>query len=342
MNNKSNRIEWVDIARGIALVFVLLTHCYHVRVEFCFWFYSFMMATFFVLSGYTFKTALSYKEFFRHKIYTLLIPYVFMAAVCIVFWGGLAVTHGNSYNIMNELAKYTVQIRHTALWFLPCLFLAEQIMYVICYQIKKKACLNVVYLYDFLLFFCLYFIYLKFIGIRLPWNADLSILAIAFMLLGKYLNHSEGLENKKICFLGGMISFIIGYINYRYFSYIDWFDDKFGNPVLFCICSVSGVVSVIGASKILENKKCKLKKVIIYLGKNSMIYYGLHRCVLEMIYVIYYKIGLNLEINSVLALIMAFVAMVITCLLLTPVNEIILRFLPWCIGKTIIEKEKHD
>ena len=50
---KDNRIEWVDEAKGIGIILVMLGHCY-LNWNFCFWFYSFHMPLFFILSGYTF------------------------------------------------------------------------------------------------------------------------------------------------------------------------------------------------------------------------------------------------------------------------------------------------
>lgn len=45
--------------------------------------------------------------------------------------GVLAITHGNSYDVLDIAKQYLIQNRYTLLWFITCLFLAEQAMYVL-------------------------------------------------------------------------------------------------------------------------------------------------------------------------------------------------------------------
>lgn len=59
---QSRRIEWIDIAKGIGILLVMLGHCYLDR-KFTIWFYSFHMALFFFLSGYTFKAKTAFPYF---------------------------------------------------------------------------------------------------------------------------------------------------------------------------------------------------------------------------------------------------------------------------------------
>ena len=47
--SRAERIEWIDEAKGIGIVLVMLGHCYLHR-KFCFWFYAFHMPLFFILS----------------------------------------------------------------------------------------------------------------------------------------------------------------------------------------------------------------------------------------------------------------------------------------------------
>ena len=51
--SKIQRLEWIDISKAFGIIFVMFGHCY-LKWQYCFWFYSFHMALFFFLSGYTF------------------------------------------------------------------------------------------------------------------------------------------------------------------------------------------------------------------------------------------------------------------------------------------------
>lgn len=77
MENIESRIEWIDIAKGIGILFVMLGHCY-LDTKYTFWFISFHMALFFFLSGYTFRIKEDYNSFVKKKIKALLVPYLFL------------------------------------------------------------------------------------------------------------------------------------------------------------------------------------------------------------------------------------------------------------------------
>lgn len=66
MENIESRIEWIDIAKGIGILFVMLGHCY-LDTKYTFWFISFHMALFFFLSSYTFRIKEDYNSFVKKK-----------------------------------------------------------------------------------------------------------------------------------------------------------------------------------------------------------------------------------------------------------------------------------
>ena len=43
---RTERIDWIDSAKGLGILLVMLGHCY-MEGKFTFWFYSFHMALFF-------------------------------------------------------------------------------------------------------------------------------------------------------------------------------------------------------------------------------------------------------------------------------------------------------
>ena len=52
MINKSNRIDYIDIARGIVIVLMVLGHSYSQSNVIVHWLYSFHMPFFFIVSGH--------------------------------------------------------------------------------------------------------------------------------------------------------------------------------------------------------------------------------------------------------------------------------------------------
>ena len=105
--SRAERIEWIDEAKGIGIVLVMLGHCCLHR-NFCFWFYAFHMPLFFILSGYTFSGKGKFADYLKKKIRTLLVPYMFFVIITMCCNGVLAVIHGNEYHVFEILKLYII------------------------------------------------------------------------------------------------------------------------------------------------------------------------------------------------------------------------------------------
>lgn len=86
MMNTNERISWIDILKGIAIVGVFVGHTTgaqfgNVSGFLNVWVYSFHMPLFFFLSGYVFSLRKyeNYKYFFMRKVKSLIVPMVFLA-----------------------------------------------------------------------------------------------------------------------------------------------------------------------------------------------------------------------------------------------------------------------
>lgn len=323
----SERIEWVDETNGIGIIFVMLGHCY-LHMKFCFWFFAFHMPLFFVLSGYTFKGKENFLNYLRKKTRTLLVPYAFFAIITMMSNGLLAITHGNKYPVFKIVMLYIIQNRYTLLWFITCLFLADLIMFGL---LKTKCNNSKFWLFSSVICGIIFGFYRLFIGKDLPWNLDLAILATAFMCFGKWakeVGFFEKYRNTKcaivICVF---LTIAVSTINYIFFGKVDLYNDDFGNAILFAIAAITGTMSVILISMSIKNK------MLIELGKNSLIYYGLHRIIIDLMYVVYGKLGIQITNNRWSDVVFAIISVCVAIALLTPCNYFVLKYIPWCLGK---------
>lgn len=325
VEKNNGRIEWIDEAKGIGILLVMLGHCY-LDAKFIFWFYSFHMALFFFLSGITFFVKGNYISFLKKKVKSLLIPYFFFMVITMFCNGVLAASHGISYNVGKVLLSYIIQKRYTLLWFIACLFIAEQIMYLLT-KAQKKNKKNSFWIFASAGGALLFFVYRYVVGIDLPWNIDLAVLATAFMCLGKYFASLDVkiTNTKLICIVLGAIWLISSYMNYSHFGKVDWF--SFGNPVIFMIASITGTLFTISLCKSISNN------MLTKLGENSLVFYGLHRIVIDNLFVVYGKLGIDFQNNQVEYLMLSICSVLIAVLVLVPVNIFIMRYCPWCIGK---------
>lgn len=332
MENIESRIEWIDIAKGVGLLFVMLGHCY-LDTKYTFWFISFHMALFFFLSGYTFRAKEEYNSFVKKKIKTLLVPYLFFSIITMLCNGVLAITHGNSYDILSIVKLYLVQKRYTLLWFLTCLFLAEQCMFLLEKLYLKLECKKISWILLCIVEFILFYFYRIKIGIELPWNADLVLIGLAFMNLGRYIREIDFMNKlqKHQLLLGSVLVFwciLLSWFNYYYFGKVDWYSNQYGNFTLYLLSAYAGVFGTIFLANRVDCGG------LASLGKNSLIFYGLHRLIIDnLVFVIYPKIGVQMNEESVFPLLVAIASVFIAIIILGIFNYFVTRYIPWCIGK---------
>ena len=124
-----NRIEWVDVLRGIAIIFVLLAHydaasagrLYHFA-------HKFSVALFFFISGMMSLSAQKNDlvQYAKKQAGRLLLPYAFFAVVNSLFFFVFNRSIGVK-GIADMLITYIIGKRNTLatapMWFLPCLFI---------------------------------------------------------------------------------------------------------------------------------------------------------------------------------------------------------------------------
>ena len=137
LQNK-NRIAWIDTAKGITAVLVVLGHILnHGVVQAVI--YTFHVPVFFLLSGIGFNERENLKQFFIKKIRTLLLPYYIWGAIAVTIYllAGHLITDKEILTLKECLigllwgnAKTQYMQFNLHLWFLPALFAMELVFYL--------------------------------------------------------------------------------------------------------------------------------------------------------------------------------------------------------------------
>lgn len=127
------RAVWIDLAKGICVLFILLYHFDNESFSLPNMF-ALRMPLFFVISGMFFKDCGDYRAFLIKKTNNLLIPYLF----CLVVSAGLIILS----NLIGESRvgiASDINLLHVnfPIWFLFCLFLANLIFYILHAGLKK-------------------------------------------------------------------------------------------------------------------------------------------------------------------------------------------------------------
>lgn len=74
----TKRLDWIDIAKGIAIILVIVGHTVPNPSPLRHAIFSFHMPVFFILAGYTFRPK-PWRELLSGSVSRLLVPYVILA-----------------------------------------------------------------------------------------------------------------------------------------------------------------------------------------------------------------------------------------------------------------------
>ena len=291
------RVQWIDMAKGIGLIFVMYGHIPFRPYPFYVWLCSFHMPLFFFLAGITFriKPEESFFSFLKKKVKALLIPYMIFASVTwfyrlgVEIWEhfrkGMAIDWGW---LMNKALGILLQVRGSefgiGVWFLPCIFVAFIILFAIRRISGEKKEVAV-----FLGSICLIvgFLYSTRIGKELPWSLDAALVAVFFMTIGNIFSeklldlerhHCVCLNRKTI--LIALIA-IVGSLLFSWCNYdildraVGMWSNNYGDFLYFILGVMGGI-----AITVIFCNVCHIS-FLKQIGENSIFYYGIHGLFVE-------------------------------------------------------------
>ncbi|KAB1434403.1 acyltransferase family protein [Candidatus Galacturonibacter soehngenii] len=356
----TKRIIWIDVAKAIGILLVLVNHVMLDLGLVTFLGGMFYMPVFFVLSGYTFKesTKESLAAFIKNKAKRLLIPYLcfqlflagaysiknivehqpFIKAIFPVigaFYSRNALyasekdvlvkVPANNINLMSSL--------NAPLWFLTGLFTSLVIYKIILKVADKNKKKEVCYLAISVL---IGVIFKYFCPILLPWSIDTAFISVAFLHVGRLLDREQLFERlcKKpinICMIVlvfTLSSFLNGSVNMSI--------REFGKSVLlYLLVGSLGTMSVMFLSKWIEKNLKNVAVVLEYIGRHTIGILALHLIVFEIISILATRFGVAGTIGE--KLVKIFLAIVI----LVPIDWAIEKYLPFVYGKRGEVNEKR-
>ena len=181
----SSRVTWVDVSKGIGIIFVILGH---LSVPYLTaWIYTFHMPLFFFLSGVVFSgTKYDTLTFIKKRIKGLLIPYFVLGLGIFIFFTVVHYLDSTPLEMISDASKSPVKLLELFLtqkhfwtvWYLACLFIAEIVFYFIVKIAKNKL---VIVATVSTVLCALVMIYYRLGGDTLSWNIDTAYKLRLFM-----------------------------------------------------------------------------------------------------------------------------------------------------------------
>jgi hypothetical protein len=224
------------------------------------------------------------------------------------------------------------KINNVALWFLPSLFVVQNIFYGILKFSKKTPLV----LSSLIIISIFSYIAGLFIKESLPWSVDSSLTAAVFFGAGYFFRNLReedfpALKKKKFKFIIFFLSLISSLAISTFNGRIDMNTNVYGNHIFFYIAAFSGIISHIFLSKKLSFR------ILYFLGSNSLIIFGLH---LLLVGLVVNNLDSFVELFTKEDIIMntnlySFIKASLTIIYTIPIILILNKFFPMLIGRKI-------
>jgi len=288
----SRRINFIDIARGIGILLVVMGHNDLVALspsmhKFIF---SFHMPLFFFLSGYFLNSTTDFWTFVKKRYNGLLKPFFF--AIFIIYFFSISFDKMNFANALTRIFKSMYgtgsYIEWIQLWFLPHLFVVSIYAYLF---YKLVSPINSRWIRWGILLFSLFIgtLYLKIffpfhltlLGesyelFGLPYSLDLVLLSGFFFILGKESRGLpvDGLYGNIIFLLVTGAALVV--MNIFLPPAVDLNNRVYDSFLVSTVEAVAGILFILALSRQIDLHSMWLSNLLQYLGRVTLMILILH------------------------------------------------------------------
>lgn len=281
---KSNRIEFIDVAKFIGILFVVWAHAVSRNPKFIMLAYTFHLPLFFALNGYTLKIRENenFGQYLYRKLKSYVIPILCLGSILIVTEQIL--THSFRFDLNYFIDRFfylTEQKRAFPLWFVGALLCSDLLFYFVVKASKNK--LPFVILISFIIL--LMGIYYNSIrgNVVLLWNFDVGMMGVIFVCAGYILKHPALtkvhdfiFKKRWIALIIGVVLFTCGYLisKYNYDTYhlhLEMWARQYQKYYLTIPAAILCSYGIIAFSFAISNK------VLGELGKTTLVILAFHQ-----------------------------------------------------------------
>lgn len=331
---KKSRLDFIDVAKGLAILLVLLGHLLSNDLLLKKAIYAFHMPIFFIMAGF-FIPDKPFKVFVYRRTSTLIAPYLIFA----MLFGMLALK-----NILPVLYATNQSLLFSKsngmLWFLPCLFFALVFGHLMKGIVKRNylfafitivASLTIGYLLNNHYHNCSVMLFQRW---GLPFAIDIVLMGTAFVITGYLFTYNKGLDWLKNCsrpqlVLASLLVFtsLFSIFYHTCKSYPQMATGDVGNWYIYYIIAVAASLGLLAFSQLIAS--LRHNSWIIWLGRNSLTIFLVHRMLTGIL------IKKIIHGSGIMLVSMYFVSFIILCLFSTLCTIIINKYFPYLVGKQV-------
>lgn len=348
---KDNRIEYLDMAKGIGIILVVLGHITYTNIYLQVWISSFHMALFFVISGLFISLGSgngtrTFKDELKRRYRGIVIPYMWFSLLYFLVDIGNLLLHKITqemfiYNLISSVTFYGKSV----MWFLTALFIGQMALHIVRLICRDKM------VYIILMTVVLtFFAYMCKLGLdtlgatyaeslfissllRILRSLVRGIIILPFLTTGLVLGpviYGKN-SNRAVNLLIGLV--LLG-VNI-WVALTNWSVDTnnmiLSNPFLYYLGGITGSLAIIYICKALP-----VSRIITYYGRNSLTAMATH---LEL-YILWAGVTCGKLVSRLISgdVVIVIVATVVTLALDVICIELINRYCPFVLGKRRIRE----
>lgn len=345
MHQNKGRMIWIDQLRSAAILLVILGHV-SLPSEVNGIIYSFHMPLFFIITGLTIKPqkllSINLREYTGQQIKQLLIPYFWMNFMMYPIWylayhylGKSKVTIPRAFLGILAGNAEIYQAPSNALWFVLVLMLAK-ILYTLLLKLSKEN----EKIMQISIFLCAVIGFFDRGNVRI-WHFNVVFTAVVFIYVGNCMMqwYQKGgdavLQEIKKSIYALILLFLVavGVVTAYFNGRISMNANLYGRSVLlFYITAIAfssaGMLFAIKFSTL----KIKFASLITYIGKNTLLYVGVHIPILRVLKKLFPDLLAKYRYNIIAAVVLYF-GIALLCLWFN-------RAFPFVCGKKSDDKGK--
>lgn len=336
MSSKNTRLHWVDIAKGLLIIMVVVHHLPYVAQLYdhsskidcmgavnCL-FVSYFMAAFFILTGFCSSFDRKTKDFLLRNVKTILLPGALFTILLHWFFLLVARDFTLSHWLDTDVLK-KILLYGSEWWFLSSLFCAKLIYYVLHKLIRIPWVIGLV-----TLMFMVLGIWLYSQDYTDYWFYQHTLAFCPFIAFGYWLkSHQAILTNNLLAFGCGGVVVVLSILAYAGTGLPDihmTFNMVHSVPLvpLALVYAVFGSLLVFRISQIINKSRA-----LEYVGRNTLVIYMFHADI-ESVFLSHVLIFDTTALNVIAACFTAIVTLAIALLASKIINT---KYLHWMLGK---------
>ncbi|MGV8905506.1 MAG: acyltransferase family protein [Acetobacterium sp.] len=284
IQKSKQRIKYLDVAKGIAIILVVFGHVISVHSDpLQVWIYSFHIPAFFIISGMIYSkklelNKLSMRQFICKRAIQILYPYFVFGLIFLMRYTlQIFIGSGNGGTLFVYTINLLTLVGVGVLWFLSTLFLSECIFGLI---MKHNTWIRII---SFVVLLGLTIVVSFACETTLAWNDEIIsagmyfilvfriFSSVVFLMIGYYTIEFVEKCNKSMDIIFILILLPVSMLLSQLNGDVDLNKFVLGNPIIYYITAIIGSGAIIFISKLITNVR-----LLIFYGKNSLLIMATH------------------------------------------------------------------